>query len=174
MTDLTKLKALFPDSYSRPLNGIPRGGIRLFGSNWAFGVIGKTAPLADNGSSRFAATHFYAENLEDHNDTERHLHQNVFPLNLYEANAYHEKYPLLGKKEVGSGTTKLLIQQIELPGGDRRLYQLLQGRLEVPAYVTDGRRQMVANIRRNSAWPSRRPRRSPSICIPTVSAFRRP
>lgn len=151
MSDPKELDALFPHLYPKELSParLPRNGIRLFGSNWAFGIIGTLEPIAANGQSRLAATHFYGRDPGLYHDDEKYLHQNVFPLNIYGAADYDAKYPVLHEKPVGA-STDLLVQNIAHPQDNKVLFQLLQGRVELPNRDSvAGRRKMLAKIREN-------------------------
>jgi serine protease len=132
--------ALYPDRYDG-WKDPSADAIRLFGSNWAFAAIGKKTAAAAEGHFRFRAEALWGStNLEDYRN------QNVFALDLnVSTGVHHKRYPIRGRVPLDN-PPDLLVQQI---AGGRKLFQLLQGRIEVRVYEEEvGRREMLEEVRR--------------------------
>ncbi|WP_299196658.1 hypothetical protein [uncultured Erythrobacter sp.] len=111
---------------------------RLFGTHWSFAIGGEIENSDDpNPHRRFKPTEFAALSPKANNGQHGPWDQNVFACDLYDEQSDKKMYPVQqnessGGQPVGSHTA-LLVQQIILgQNNNPNLFQLVQGRIEVP------------------------------------------
>jgi hypothetical protein len=143
----TFLQALSPASYRRA-SDIENGVNRLFGTHWGCGaVFSRQEAVTDAG--RFAIGLAKLSAPEDLSQGEAfQRNQTIFDSRLYDSLG-PEDYPFFGRKDAAEGD--LLVEEIAIDGMVRgRLFQLLQGRIEIPHYGNPGRREdLLKRLREN-------------------------
>lgn len=141
MAELPWLTALYPQRYLRGWS-LPRGAIRVFGDGWAFSVIPETMDFEPYGPSDivFKAGKFATP---DKTSTSADWHQrNVFALDygqeVFERQifdpprAHFYRYNPVNHGTAAGGLSTQLVARFILNPKGWPLYQLLQGRIEVP------------------------------------------
>lgn len=145
------LQALSPSSYRDRVHQLEDGVIRLFGTHWGCGAIAlKQEAVA--GTNRFALSLAKLSAREEKSPvTKFHQNQTVFDSDLYRSLADHRfDYPFFGEKPAVA--SDLLVEEIAIKGRvEGRLFQLLQGRIEILDYRDpDERAKLLEDLRKNS------------------------
>ncbi|MGO7171152.1 hypothetical protein AB9F47_29290 [Rhizobium leguminosarum] len=161
MAELPWLTALYPQRYTSSWS-LPTGAIRLFGDGWAFCVVPAPLPPGPYGGAdivfkvaRFATPHRTSLNRQWHR-------RNVFALDYdqedfrpYTPGQPNEHFytynPVDHGTPAGARSTQLVARFLpNVPG--RPLYELLQGRIEVPqessSAAQTGRQRLLMALRR--------------------------
>ena len=143
MAELPWLTAHYPQRYLRGWS-LPDGAIRLFGDGWAFCIAPDVMPSSPFGGADivFKAARFATPNRSSTSDLLRWHRRNVFALDYdqedfepYSFGQPREHFytynPVNDGTTAGGLSTQLVARFINNPHG-WPLYQLLQGRIEVP------------------------------------------
>jgi len=158
MPELAWLTALYPQRYRRTWT-LPDGVIRLFGDNWAFSIVPEPMPAAPYSgadivfkAARFAAPRRTNTNWQWHR-------RNLFALD-YGQQDYSQGQPTTSfykYNPVNHGTaagplSTNLVARFLVNAPEQPLFQLLQGRIEVPqensSEAKTGRQSLLTAMRR--------------------------
>lgn len=161
MAEPVWLTALYPQRYTGSWS-LPTGAIRLFGDGWAFSILPDVMPASPYGgadivfnASKFATPHRTSSYLQWHR-------RNAFALNygqqdfqtsgIEQPGEYFYTYNPVNQGAAAGGLSTPLVARFLQNAAALPLYQLLQGRIEVPQEASSeaqvGRQRLLAALRK--------------------------